>query len=253
MKCWLILCLLLMLPLRAAEIFCYDTPGDTVPDVAVSVGKQQVYGVHTARIAGWLLQILPDATFIHQPWQRCLSHARDGKVSGLLSIGYTAERALWYQFPLRDGKPDPALALYEVPYDIFVRRDSQVQWDGTRFSGLQYGLITIKGYLAEQKLRELKALSPLALDIQHAVELVAKGRIDGFVLPPGSTEQQFRHQPEFAQIRQLDQPLFTLPLYLAFHPGFCQQEAARCQQIWQHLATQRALLEAQSLTPADID
>lgn len=250
MKPCLLLCLLLVLPLRAAETFCYDTPGDTVPAVAVKVAGQQIYGEHTARVASWILQLMPQATFVHLPWQRCLSHARAGKVSGLLSIGYTAERAVWYQFPLRDGMPDPALALYEVPYDIYVHRDSPLQWDGERFDGLQYGLITIKGYLAEQKLRELNALSPLPLDIQQAVGLVAKGRIDGFVLPPGTTVQQFRKTADFALIRQLKKPLFTMPLYLAFYPGFCQAAPARCQQIWQHLAAQRLWFEAQRLSQA---
>ncbi len=237
---------LLHLPIHAAETFCYDTPGDSTPQQPVVVAGQRIYGQHTARIAEWILQQLPAATFVHLPWQRCLSHVRDGRISGLLSMGWTAERAQWYQFPLRDGKPDASLALYQVPYHIFVRRDSKVQWDGQRFLGLQYGMITFKGYLTEQRLRELNALSPLELDINQAIDLVINRRIDGYVIPPGTTHHQFLQHPAFAQIRQLDLPLLTMPLYLAFSPKYCQEDTERCQRIWVHLAKRQAEFTAAS-------
>lgn len=230
------------LPGFAAETFCYDTPGNSA-DQPVIVAGQRIYGQHTARIAGWVLQQLPQATFIHLPWQRCLSQVREGRISGILSIGWTAERAKSYQFPLADGKPDPAMALYEVPYHIYVHRDSKVQWDGQRFIGLQYGLITFKGYLTEQRLRELNALSPLDLDIHQAVDLVLKHRIDGYVIPPGTTYQQFSQHSGFSKVRQLQPPLLTIPLYLAFSTKYCQDHSQSCLQVWQHLATQRQLWE----------
>lgn len=126
-----------------------------------------------------------------------------------------------------------------MPYHIYVHRDSKVQWNGQHFNGLTYGLITLKGYLAEERLRELGALSPLQTDIHQAVELVTKGRLDGFVIPPGAVERVFRQQPAFAQLKQLDAPLFAMPLYLAFYPGYCQGTASKCQQIWQHLAAKK--------------
>jgi polar amino acid transport system substrate-binding protein len=231
--------------LFAAEIFCYDMPGDVPAAEQIQVKGQRIDGQHTARIAGWVLDILPKAVFINQPWQRCLSHAQQGRVTGLLSLGWTEERANIYSFPQLGKVPNPALALYEVPYNIYVHRQSQVRWDGRQFTGLKYGLITLKGYLAEQRLRELNALSPLQTDITQAVELVSKGRLDGYVVPPGVVDNMFRKQPGFAQLRQLDQPLFAMPLYLAFYPGYCQQNASKCQQIWQHLAAKKALWQQQ--------
>lgn len=234
--------------LFAAEVFCYDMPGEIPVAEQIQVKGQRIDGQHTARIAGWVLEVLPEAKFVNQPWQRCLTHARQGRITGLLSIGWTAERAQWFSFPRQGNNPDTRLALYEVPYHIYVHRDSKVQWDGQRFHGLTYGLITLKGYLAEAKLRALGALSPLQTDINQAVELVAKGRLDGFVLPPGGVERAFRQQPDFAKLKQLEVPLLAMPLYLAFYPGYCEAGTQRCQQIWQHLADQKARNQQASAT-----
>lgn len=246
----LMLCLgLLQLPLQADDTFCYDIPGvinELQPKV---VAGQHIYGEDTVRVAGWLAQQIPNATFLHLPWQRCLSQVREGRIDGLFWIGWTAERAQWFQFPLRDGQPDPSLALEELPYHIYVHKDSKLQWDGQRFAGLQYGMLTSKGYLVEQRLRELNALSPLDLDISHAVDLVVNHRIDGYVIAPGITEQQFQQHPEFAKIRRLEPPLLNLPLYFAFSKKFCQDNAARCQQLWRHLAQRRQEFEA-TMPPA---
>ncbi len=54
-------------PLQAAEIFCYDARGDKSTQQPVLVDGQRIYGAHTARIAGWVLQQLPQATFVELP------------------------------------------------------------------------------------------------------------------------------------------------------------------------------------------
>lgn len=241
----LMLCLcLIQPPLHAAETFCYDTPGiiDTLqPQV---VAGQRIYGEDTVRLAGWLAEKFPNATFLHLPWKRCLSQVKEGRIDGVFWIGWTAERARWFEFPQRDGQPDPNLALQLLPFHIYIYKDSKLTWDGRNFTGLQYGMLTSNGYLAEQRLRELKALSPLDLDISHAVDLVANRRIDGYVIAPGITEQKFKQHPGFAKIRRLEPPLLNMPLYLAFSPKFCLDNAARCQQIWTHLAQRRQEFEA---------
>lgn len=117
-------------------------------------------------------------------------------------------------------------------------------------TGLQYGMLASNGYLAEQRLRELHALSPLNLDITLAVDLVVNHRIDGYVIAPGFTEQQFQQHPGYQQIRRLEPPLLQMPLYLAFSPKYCQSHAGRCQQIWAHLAAQRQQFDAKETQSA---
>lgn len=231
-------------PVQAAETFCYDAPGDKSTQQPVLVDGQRIYGAHTARIAGWVLQLLPHATFLELPWQRCLNEVRAGRIHGLLSIGWTEERAGWFAFPPRAGQPDDPQALFDVPYFIYVLQDSAVRWNGQQFHGLQYGLITFKGYLAEQRLRALNALSPLDLDIAQAVDLLVNQRVDGYVIPPGTTSQQFSQHPKFAQVRQLELPLLRMPLYFAFAKNYCEANASACERVWAHLAAQRLHWEA---------
>lgn len=231
-------------PLQAAETFCYDAPGDKSTLQPVLVDGQRIYGEHTARIAGWVLQQLPQVTFVELPWQRCLNEVRAGRINGLLSIGWTEERASWFAFPPHAGEQNDKLALFDVPYFIYVLQDSAVRWDGQQFQGLQYGLITFKGYLAEQRLRELNALSPLDLDITQGIDLLLNHRVDGYVIPPGPTAQQFARHPKFAQVRQLELPLLRMPLYFAFANNYCQASAKACERIWAHLAAQRQHWEA---------
>jgi len=109
---------------------------------------------------------------------------------------------------------------------------------------LQYGLISFKGYLAEQRLRELNALSPLDLDITQGIDLLLNHRVDGYVIPPGPTAQQFSQHAKFAQVRQLELPLLRMPLYFAFAKNYCQTSAGACERIWAHLAEQRQHWEA---------
>ncbi len=231
-------------PLQAAETFCYDAPVDKSTLQPVLVDGQRIYGEHTARIAGWVLQQLPQATFVELPWQRCLNEVRAGRIQGLLSIGWTEERASWFVFPPHAGEQNDKLALFDVPYFIYVLQNSTVRWDGQQFRGLQYGLITFKGYLAEQRLRELNALSPLDLDITQGIDLLLNHRVDGYVIPPGPTAQQFSQHAKFAQVRQLELPLLRMPLYFAFAKKYCQASAKACERIWAHLAEQRQQWEA---------
>jgi polar amino acid transport system substrate-binding protein len=238
-------------PLQAAEIFCYDAPADKSSLKPVLVGGQHIYGAPTARIAGWVLQVLPQATFVELPWQRCLNEVRAGRIDGLLSLGWTEERAKWYTFPPHAGQPHDKLALFDVPYFIYVLQDSAVRWDGQQFHGLQYGLITFKGYVAEQRLRDLNALAPLDLDISQAVDLLVNRRVDGYVIPPGTTAQQFSQHPKFAQVRQLAIPLLQMPLYLAFATQYCQVKTEVCERVWTHLAAQRQSWEAAERAAAE--
>jgi polar amino acid transport system substrate-binding protein len=235
---------LLYLQSAAAATFCFDEPVENKQRQPLIVAGQPFYGEHTARIATWLVEILPDATFVNLPWQRCMHQVQTGRITGLLSIGWTQPRAHLFRFPQRDGKVDDSLALYDAPYYIFVHRDSQVQWDGQRFVGLKYGLLTFKGYVAEQRLRQLNALAPLELDMGQAIDLLVKGRIDGYVSPLGSTYQGFLQHPQFSQVRRLELPFFSMPLFLAFHPEYCLQKAEQCEKIWQHLANRRAEFRA---------
>lgn len=82
--------------------------------------------------------------------------------------------------PLRSGMVNPARALGETVAVVIKRRDSQVEWDGARFSGLHSPVLFQTGISAfSASLKELGHVgSDGSKSRDQLVHMLLKGRVE---------------------------------------------------------------------------
>ncbi len=178
-----------------------------------------------------------------QPWMRCIHELQSGTSDGVFVAVWQAERDAWGQFPGRDPqrqKPvDPRYRLWRVDYPIIVRKDSALQWDGQHFQGLTYKLSAPLGYAAREHLEDLGALNTTSLTPARALNLVAKGRLDGYVLERHVAQALIQRLKLSDELVLLPQALFEDDWYLPLSHQFYQRSPEVAERFWQALAMQR--------------
>ena len=184
-----------------------------------------------------------------QPWKRCILALQKGDVDGIFPTIWQAERDTWGQFPGRDpqaGQPvQRQYRLWQVDYPIATRRDTRLSWDGQRFANLKYGLSSPLGYLPHQRLAELGALASVSLQPDKALQLVASGRLDGFVIERNISLALIAELQLQEQLQLLPQPLLQADWHLPLSHTFYQRHPQLAMRFWQALGQQREAREAE--------
>jgi hypothetical protein len=62
--------------------------------------------------------------------RRCLIELQQGRADATVGLSHNAERAAYVRYPMRGGRPDPALALRMDGYSLYHRPGFALQWDG---------------------------------------------------------------------------------------------------------------------------
>lgn len=181
--------------------------------------------------------------FQRQPWKRCVMQLQSGQTDGLFAAIWQADRDAWGQFPGRDSKHDQSVdrnyRLWQADYPIITRTNSPLQWDGQQFSGLQYGLSAPLGYIANQRLQELGALTKASLSPDNALKLVALGRLDGYAIERQIGNTHIRKLGLQSELTMLPIPLLQADWYLPLSHQFTRQHPQLAQHFWQALREQR--------------
>lgn len=182
-----------------------------------------------------------------KPWKRCILALQKGEVEGIFPAIWQEERDAWGQFPGRDRKRGLPVQrqyrLWQVDYPIATRRDSPLEWDGQRFSHLQHGLSTPLGYLTQQRLAELGALASASYKAEKALQLVASGRLDGFVIERSISQALITQLQLQDQLQFLPVPLLEADWHLPLSQQFYLRHPELAERFWQALGQQREVRE----------
>lgn len=178
-----------------------------------------------------------------RPWKRCIHQLELGQSDGIFVAMWQPERDAWGRFPGRDAKQgspvNPDYRLWRVDYPIIVRKDTPLQWDGTRFTGVSSGLSAPLGYVATQKLQKLGVLAGTPQTPEKALRLVAAGRLDGFVLERRVALSLIERLGLGGQLGLLPQPFIVDDWHLPLSHQFYQSHPQVAQRFWQAIAGQR--------------
>ncbi|RTR39167.1 hypothetical protein EKG38_09595 [Shewanella canadensis] len=123
-----------------------------------------------------------ELSFSFMPWKRCIQQLGQGKVDGIIAAIWSSERDSWGVFPKMGEAVDNERAIWFVDYLIYIKSGSGLNWDGSNFSGVHYGIAAPLGYIAHQKLSELGVLHNQNLSLTDGFALLALERLDGYVV-----------------------------------------------------------------------
>ncbi len=197
---------------------------------------------------GILLELLKQpelgVTFRYQrkPWKRCIKMVTEGRADGIFAAIWLEERDQWGRYPpvgKQDGVPaDSRYRLWQAEYRIFVNHTTSLSWDGQRFSGIMdQGISAPPGYVAEKRLRALDVFAPGEHRALEGLKLVAKGRLDGYVIEYYTGLQTIQRLPPSMKpaLDTLSIPFFKADWFLVFSHRFVNDHPELAQSVWQGL------------------
>ena len=183
--------------------------------------------------------------FTRRPWARCLNLVAKGKINALLPSVLTETRALTYQFPANQND-----YLVLSPYHIFYSKDSQHSafYEAlTKASNkgqltvpeLNYGITASYGYVANDLLADLGLLSNHYYNADIGLTMVAKNKLDGYVLMKTIGQQKLDQLALKEQLKITEQPLLSEKLYIVFNKEFYENNSQLIKSFWQQLRIAR--------------
>lgn len=183
-----------------------------------------------------------------QPWKRCIHAVQQGGNDGLFVVIWEAERDAWARFPGRDlqlQQPvDPRFRLWQVDYSIIVHKDTSLNWDGEKFSGVERGVGAPLGYVVRKRLETLGVLATTPPAADTALKLIALKRLDGFVIEREIGLNLIERLQLTGELRLLPLPLMQAEWYVPLSHQFYQRHPQVAERFWQALSEQREQLAA---------
>jgi polar amino acid transport system substrate-binding protein len=188
--------------------------------------------------------------YVSKPWKRCQEEVKAGVLHGFFAGADSQERRLYSVFPtLDDGNADPASAMYEERYLVFLRQEGAGSWDGKILNAGKHEILVQRAYLVGTILREKGfAINESAKSAEEAMRLLASGAADVAVLQGSEAEDLVKLDPRFKElIKMSPTPLIVLPLYLAIGHATYQSNPQRIRNIWSAIRKVRSTPEYRKL------
>lgn len=184
-----------------------------------------------------------------QPWKRCIKQLQDNQVDGIFPSGWTAERSNWARFPGPDRDAidavDRRYRIWDIQYPIIVARNSQLRWDGRQFANLKHGLGAPLGYITNQQLEQMGALSRSNISLETAINMIDAGRLDGYVAEAVLADRMIAQSGLQDQLTTLELPFSQADLYVPLSRDFYASHPEQAWRFWQALGQARQRLEPQ--------
>lgn len=226
---------------------CYEDNEHSPALSKNSVDGNITYGIHSQLAAKAFSLAQIEVELFRFPWKRCLHETQIGKMDAAIGVGWTFDRQQQLVFPLdKQQKPDARLCLLQVDYHLYTHQQSELSWDGEKLHQLKYGLSAPQGFVVEQKLRQLNALSTLPSDIHSVLEMVLNHRLDGYVLAEFVADAQLKQHAKGNLIKKLQPPFYQQPLFLVFSPKLAQSQPQLVQKVWQQIPQARKMLSVEA-------
>lgn len=204
-----------------------------------TVNNVTYVGKHAAIAAQALTQLQYQFVIDRLPWKRCTTLVEMGVYTAAIGMGWTAERSEKYVFPpLSSTEAKSPFRLSSINYPVYVHADSQLKWDGTMFSNVEFGIAAPKGYVVEKLLRQMNVLLDTDVGVEAAFSLLVNHRLDGLVLTENAGDTLLAQQQP-GTIRKLEPYFYSQPTFVAFSQKQQVLNNTEMLQIWQQIAESR--------------
>ncbi|QFU24557.1 transporter substrate-binding domain-containing protein [Shewanella eurypsychrophilus] len=178
---------------------------------------------------------------VRQPWKRCIQSLKQGQVDAIFAAIWTAERESWGVFPKLNGAIDSDQRLWRAKYPIFTQKDSNLTWSNGHFSGLHLGVSAPLGYIAYDKLNKLGVLPSNNLSAEEGFTLLARGRIDGYVIEQYIGKNIIKKLRLSQQLSSLPEDFMQMDWFMPVSHQWYQQHPELTAKFWQEMSEVRKL------------
>lgn len=182
-------------------------------------------------------------------WNRGLYMIEHGDGDAIFPSSYREERAKYALYPMQDNTPDPSKAIRTYAYWLYVRKDSNVTWDGQRIEHLNNPVATGKGNAIIADLKKMGyAVNDSSPENATMLEMLLAHRVDAVASFGDRVEREIAKHPErYSNIRRMDIPLRQKNGYLMFSKHFTKKHAETMEQIWEMIRTIKASPEFEKI------
>jgi polar amino acid transport system substrate-binding protein len=191
--------------------------------------------------------------YMGKPWRRCIEELRTGSVDAVIGAADTTQRREFARVPaLPDGSADPARAMFESNFYVYLRVGGKASWDGHTLSTPDHVVAVPPGYIISAILRQ-RGMQPqeLARSAQDGLRLLVDGKFDAALLLGDEAGDIARQDARFrGKVVQAPIPYLPLSLYLMVGRNAYARDPARIDAIWQAIAKVRQTPEYRKLESA---
>lgn len=183
-------------------------------------------------------------------WKRGLYMIEHGDGDAIFPSSYRKERAEYALYPMTDNAPEPSKAIRTYAYWLYVRKDSNVTWDGQRIENLNNPVASGKGnaIIGDLKKMGYAVNESASHDYTPMLEMLLAHRVDAVAGFGGRVEREIAKRPErYSNIRRVDIPLRQKNGYLMFSKHFAREHAETMEQIWEMIKTIKASPEFEKI------
>lgn len=177
-----------------------------------------------------------EAELLRLPQRRLLADLAEGLVQLTPGIGFNAERAQRYAFPLRaDGSLEARLSIGDARLSLFVLREQRdsVQWDGERLEAAELRVGVVAGGV-EEPLAAAKGW-PVETSLNHALnaEKLRRGRLRVALMPHLALDRtELDREPALVELQP---PVLRTHFYAPANRDFAASQPRFVQQFWLEL------------------
>jgi hypothetical protein len=178
-----------------------------------------------------------EAELLRLPQRRLLAELEAGAVQLAPGIGFNAERAQRFVFPLRaDGSPEPRLSIGEARLSLFTVRDrrGEVHWDGQRLAMPRAFKVGVVSRGVEEPLALAQGWA-VETSLNHALnaEKLRRGRLPLVLMPHLALNRaELARAPALVELQP---PVMRAHFYAPAHRAFEQIEPAFVAGFWREL------------------
>jgi polar amino acid transport system substrate-binding protein len=176
------------------------------------------------------------------PWKRCMAYAESGEMDAVIGAANSPERRLFARVALSaNGQDRIETSLNSDNFNVYVRNDSNIGWNGKSFQNLSGSVAIQAGFVVAAPLRAMGLeVDQSGKSAEHALRLLEAGNPKVAVLQGTHANLLLHGDQRFrGKIKVLPIPFASVPLYLMASKKSYATQADRFEKIWAAIALER--------------
>lgn len=177
------------------------------------------------------------------PDLRCESLLKNDQIEFLGPWAFREERLNYAHYPMKNGEIDTSLILASGSFSFYVRKGSNITWNGTELKGIEkpVGVLTNSSTIPILKNKYgLQIYDKAVRNIDQNIDRLLAKRVDAIVLLDEPAKEIIERDSIYLQeVIKLEPELLSMPFYFVAGESFFNENRELVQKIWQTLPSIR--------------